>query len=68
MGFPGRWLVEVAAKRPGKLDAGVSFDFNVSQAGDTNQNDESAIPQISEILMALIFLLIGINFYLRKDK
>ena len=68
IGFPGRWLVEVAAKRPGQFEAGVSFDFEVSGTGDTNQREEAAIPLISGILMALIFLLIGINLILGQTS
>ena len=39
IGFPGRWLVEVAAKRPGEFDAGVSFDFQVSQPDNAKKRE-----------------------------
>jgi len=64
IGFPGRWLVEVAAKRPGQFDTVVSFDFTVAGPGEADQNERSVVPLISKILIALIFLLIGIVFYL----
>jgi len=65
MGFPGRWLVEVTVQRPGQFDVGVSFDFTVAEPDSPNQSEETIVPLISKILMALIFLLAGINFYPR---
>ena len=60
--------MEVAAKRPGQFEAGVSFDFEVSGTGNANPREEAAIPLISGILMALIFLLIGINLILGQTS
>jgi len=64
IGFPGRWLVEVANKRPDSFDVGVSFDFEIAAPDSTSQSEETLVPLVSKILMALIFLLVGILFYL----
>jgi hypothetical protein len=66
--FPGRWLVEVAALRPDKFDASVSFDFTIAKPGSNEGNEPSAIPLISKTLMALVVLLIVINLLPRKAQ
>jgi len=63
VGIPGRWLVEITVQRQDQFDVGVSFDFTVAGPDSTNQSEETIVPLISKILMALIFLLIGVVFY-----
>ena len=66
LGFPDRWLVEVAVQRPDRFDTSVSFDFTIAKPGNNGGEETSAIPLASKILMALVVLLIGINLFPRS--
>ena len=61
IGFPDRWLVEVATRREAKFDAIVSFGFNVLKPGTANENESPTILQISKALIILIGILIGVD-------
>ena len=63
IGFPGRWLVEVAARRKDNFDAIVTYDFTISKPGSASASENSSLPLISAALLVLVCLLFGIDLF-----